>query len=1328
MREITTSFVGGIQRDVTNAMPSESAYYYAENVTLGTDKKGQALYNLNTKLGNKEITLTTDADSYVIPTTAKIIDYIIIQNKDVVVFYKKTGSTGHLIVLLKKLADYTYRPILLYETTDYNIFSIPENYPLRKTLISRYENQEVIKIYWSIIESKKRFFLDIAPVAKEDPNISNSYRNVRSRNISMLLAIPPASLNPPQFLGYTSGKLKAGVIMYAYRLYNVKGNRSYFSPATPLIPLSNSPTNSLRHLKGQDTAGQILDEEEGVGVSAKKGVNLKININSADLAAYNRIELVSIWYSKYRGMPDITICYRGALTSVLNITDTGTNVYGTIELEEFFNFSEDFAYGTAIAKDNILFAGNIEQTKFDIDEVLGYYWDARAYKHNDFGVARVYNISGDYYTGTNGNWTKKAANGDTLGTASSVEEFWDCIANQEQTLSGLPDYGYTADGTTQGAEGPNIRITYNSTYYKIGGNSFVEGWPSYLNLEITPGDTRDFILGLKRSWQPDETYRFGIVFIDSFGRESFVKWVTDLTIPYDASTAYSTVDGTMAVVKIPHFQVNNLPVGFSYRIVYVRREEQDKTIHSEGPIHVGYIAHDDELYTTYGYQYNGVLGLSTASFTAYISPEVLFDKSYTFHEGDHLKLLYLGTGGDIVDTSPGESVVENNIRRIVKLTNTDFIPDSIEISFTEALLYVDNGYPATIGVFNKELTNKVVKTRASGEDYHYGRIGTRVFFNNRLAPDSLYNTRVLVCRLVRSSTGQYGGQTLAAKLNNEYIVAGDINNPNAFYGDNFFGFWDMTTTMWNSETATSRNIHESLMLPLNSTMNPYLRHDDHMAKLIAKYGVLAFSRQEYSVNSIDTSSIDDAWSDLYIYNKVYSEPRSERRFFPKPLDLSMNNTYPHMIKYSDTKMNNEEVDSWLIFRSNNYNEVDTSYDEIRRLVEFNNQVIVFQDKGIAIAAINLTEQLSGTGGPLLLGRGTTLSHFQYVTTDFGLLPKSDVLKSYATIYFLGSNKKLYTFNEGFKSLGELSGITDIIQNAVTEDTTFTGAYEPESAEVEMIFSNPLNDSNFTASYVSGNICTLVGKIDHLRFIKGSVYQMGTNNNTYRYLGRINDNTIQVEMVDAPPLSGVVSLRPYMTVFNNFSISFSEHLNGFISFNTFYPKLLQGYNEKLLTVRNNKFYVSREGKHSIYYDAYQDSLVEVRYATNGKNPKDFPTFSTIMEVWDKNEYVPNRTFYAIRAFNNLQTSENLVLYPHSDVRYQLDLSGEPLTKPTTDHSTLSNCREVNKKWKFVVPRMYQDDTTNRMLDNHMVLRMEIRNYESYKYSMHAPTLIVRDFNH
>jgi len=1343
--KLTTTFVGGMDKDTTKDKFQPTKYYHAENLRVLTDE-GSTTGSIATIKGNVPTTIIVSGDSYNGDLSSFTIkEHVTLRNDIILFYYNLSGETK--IVLLKYIKEGEYRQILLSE------FALTPHFERDVDLhvVARYENNEVQKLYWS--DGSYIRWLNFAPDTNLSGELNSHYTTCRATTLQQMERFPRVSSGKPSFTGYTSGGLRAGVIQYAYRFYKKYGNYSAFSELSDVIALSQDLNSSTKQLRGQDTAGQDLTivGENTAGINTGKGVTLSIQVSSNDASIYDGIEIVSLWYSKNEGIPDINIIEKRLLGSsgTLTVVDNGDTTFGNIEIEEFRELQTELGFLTSAIKDDRLFIGKLKESYFDIDEELGYYFDTRAYSYkndgsNTFALALDDGGTTGYIEDGSG-WKETDITNSTFpysddyvlwaqSTAvANPPEDADCISpssviTQDSHIKLRPqsdEFIYKSNGVTHGGTGPNISFSVNPHPYKIA-NVPDDNTDEVYNLNIgVDGTNEDYILGRKRGWQRGEVYRFFIVFIDSSGRYSFPKWITDYKMP--ESTIVQT-DGITLSAKplVPFFTVSNLPAGYSWQIAYVKRDEANTSVLYSGLLHsdlkdAGQNSQGADLRRFYysgtdnGSRYKTTGSLLENEFT---SPEFLFNKAH-FHSSNLMWRTASKFDNFISSTvNPADDPSKSDVS--AKFWEENIAVDARNANIGNSTLYVDSKLYDEFTLIGDILYNSQV-VNAGGDEL--GRKGTCMILqeidNNILVPNS-----TAYGHIVRTNEGQYGGRTYQDKLLNECIPASAVNDGNCVYGDTFISMFDYQRVLYQDSVDENKKITEVWYFPVESKINLNLRHDDCFSKVYPS--VYARFLQEEGNVVLDGETVN--YSDLYLYSDAYSREGDATLFIGKPLDFSTTKVYDTMIRYSDLKLNGEEIDSWLSFKANNFNEPNTAYGKLLELVEFNDNVLVFQPNGIAVASINKQVQIADdVGVALTLGQGDILDRFDYISSKIGLLERSDVVQSYSGLYFLGSNYKMYRLTQGLESIAELSGLKGYMNTTIDDFSSLKGVYDAENSEVILTVENDNNN----AVYTKASPTVLTGdSINQLRMIVGNTYDLydvdGNLAITTEYLGTSTFFPYSLNFADTLP-DVDYDLSNYLTAPNRFTISYNELLNSFISFYSFRPDFYIRTNNTFISVVDDDLWNHNMGDFSTFYGELLKAVVEITYSNTSKEMADFYNYEFYLDVIKGNEHV-DKTIKSLQAFNTYQHSEELDMYPYTLSRDTVDLSGLPIPDPTGVHTNIHNIRKAVNKWKTIVPRITSSNYDNRAQDYYLLLRIVINNNDAYKYVLHDPSISTREWSY
>ena len=578
MKKFINTFSHGINQDIsTNKYPNTN-FYWAQNFRF-VSKDGLATGALTNVDGNNKILSLGNSEE-------RVIGMCLI--RDTLVIFVASTEGGKIFIWQHTDTDYeTESPVLIY--TDPNL-NFSEDKPIRA--VGRYENEKIQKIYFT---DGSTFFkhlnivhptLGLGAMLDYDVDSLDLVSNVDFSTIDLEVE--------------TGGNLKAGKIQYAYQLYSKRGSETMFSPTSQLIHITEADHNraSIDYFGSE------------VGTIVNKSVN--VTVNNVD-ALFTRIRIVALEYTVLNQDPSVRIVGEYSIENLNSITvsDTGQSI-GEFTLEEFRFIQNNFYPKTIDVKDNYLFAANLTNEYFDITDEE---FDARAFRANNSD--RVYVKEG--------NNTLELVH--SSGVFSNVPDFDHDCYNEFNDVS--KDYNGTIAVTTDtrckyvpgepgilGGKGPNIKYIFTTNRILLDdtprSNNFGEGYPKLsVNLSSEYDNQSNPLTNV--GYQRDEIYRFGIVFFDKKGRQSFVKWIGDIRFPtnrempyiyYDSTTriTYADILGIKFHVNIPESLQDKIS---GYRIVRTERRASDSTVIAQGL--VGYPMYTSVVGDHYGGPYDNYL-------------------------------------------------------------------------------------------------------------------------------------------------------------------------------------------------------------------------------------------------------------------------------------------------------------------------------------------------------------------------------------------------------------------------------------------------------------------------------------------------------------------------------------------------------------------------------------------------------------------------------------------------------------------------------------------------------------------------------------------------
>lgn len=1059
-------FTKGMRRSLSPENYGEESYFEAVNKQIVFDEKSLTA-SITDEQGTTAIVMTS------LLSEGDTISKIFSVRDWIVVFIKTSGN----IYKIKRFKI----------TTANNISSINiiyDNASLTTTVMGnpinavfRYRDDTFCKMYWVSTIGQIRSL--------------NIFEDNSSLSEEMLKAFPPIELSEPTVSSIESGGiLYTGKYQYSYQLFNIDGAETVFSP--PSFPISIGSGN----LYGQS------NEFFGGNSNEVSNKSCIISISNID-NRYENIRIVSIYYKDDVNIPDIRVIAESKLgSSTFTCLDTGAVTLDTYTPEEFnFIGGRVFSSKSIEVKDNFLVASNIEEEYFDIDIDQGTYWDARAYRHysnspifkidgsNSADLSSVAEDANCILSKQDQGFTSKFKRNSTIlggsGTNISYEFFLTSIEI---------DSPVTADpNTINSFKAPSTQTqNWNSSIDSgFSNNSYYKNYASPINAAQLAG------------YQRDEIYRFGIVFIKD-GRHSFVKWIGDIKFPsiheVNGNTTYNngtsnlntfdtfyrdTNTGIMyANVLGIKFTVNNVPSGYKWQIVRVPRTENDKTILTQGVASYNRTTNEggngEKLTRVFSDTSDYISNSATEKYViVFNSPEINYNK------------INIGKSqGDRLVFQKGYTTNNLTVTKLIDESSPDSTGNRCYIIYTKCVDKDDYilGYPATSEKFVNVKDTIKVSPRQSAYIDSFGQTFLSNSFINVINDDhdysanggtaqyiSLDNPFSLLSGTINDSGVSvfnyerlkdsviYGGNTYAARSINNYIKCGSLESGNAdsyvLLGDTFLNYFELLALMYapgkfNKVFSNSYTLYVPVESTINLDMvNGFLRSKSYMAREL-------FSLQETnelgkslmplksneSVLSLeqDVSTYLNAYKDVYIYNNAFSREIDAKKYFPKPLNFKSLNKFKTKIINSELYNGASLSDPWLKFMYISEITLDGQYGDITKILDFNNKLLAFQERAVAVVGFNDREVLqSNSSTTLTLGVGDRLNYYQYLSKKSGTSYHDSIIDTGNGLYYLDNiNKKLMTFQDsGVVSLSDLGECTDLFDKLLFTNNHVTSGYD-----------------------------------------------------------------------------------------------------------------------------------------------------------------------------------------------------------------------------------------------------------------------------------------------
>lgn len=377
-----------------------------------------------------------------------------------------------------------------------------------------------------------------------------------------------------------------------------------------------------------------------------------------------------------------------------------------------------------------------------------------------------------------------------------------------------------------------------------------------------------------------------------------------------------------------------------------------------------------------------------------------------------------------------------------------------------------------------------------------------------------------------------------------------------------------------------------------------------------------------------------------IFNSVYDQQNNFFTFvYEDVANIVHNRAYSNSIQWSMTKNYSSDVDEWCNIQNANTMDLDGDKGEIQALCKLGNNLIAFQDTGIARIQYNEKTQIVTTEGvPIEIANTGKVDGKYYLYDNIGCQDKKTIAKSPSGIYFIDNiNKSIYL-------LGVNGQAVDICTNGGMKSWSLANI-----------------DDNWW-SYYDTNTQELVftNEVESLAY--NDVYKMFSSFLGYgnvRWNFRIKDKMCQV----CPPGFTQVISSTSTTLTNSLRIVDTT---------------------KKHTDMTNTFWKKNSIEATKFFGNY--SPIEIQLHCNPEPTLD-KTFSTVeyrADCFDaSSNYLANESFDTFRAWNEYQdTMETTLLFNDINRNYAV-----------YSRSSVYRLKKKFRIWRIDIPRAYYVDTIN-----------------------------------
>lgn len=443
----------------------------------------------------------------------------------------------------------------------------------------------------------------------------------------------------------------------------------------------------------------------------------------------------------------------------------------------------------------------------------------------------------------------------------------------------------------------------------------------------------------------------------------------------------------------------------------------------------------------------------------------------------------------------------------------------------------------------------VIKTADDFDTYDKAAL---IKYSAPTVPNDADPKKCLVNYIIENDN-QYGGTGEAALASTLYISTGhyqqidstviadncDTGVPSAYNylefngiqvggGDTFVNIVDYGYGLFDQSYAVSASY--GIMFPCENRVNYNLRR----GRKISDFGM----HKESNGVSYNPASPED-----YSYNIGYSSNGDPFAYPALPVNFKNVGKFPYRIRFAGQKFPGELVDSYRIFRTLDYKDVDGQLGEINNLRSREGKTYYWQNNGVGYVPILERQTVSaGDGEATTLGTGGVVDRFDTLSAFYGNQHQwslTDTKDGY--IWFDMRNKDVVVMSAGggIMEITSPLGLKSYFNEAFLEVmSTYYGGTLLNSPTYDASSDRPLMGTGIIGVYDPKL------KVSYL---------------TFKFKQWTQDAA----------LDAVTSYEEYQPISKDFTIAFSHVLNKFTGFHDKTPAIWHRHNQIVLSANNPK---------------------------------------------------------------------------------------------------------------------------------------------------------------
>jgi hypothetical protein len=588
-----------------------------------------------------------------------------------------------------------------------------------------------------------------------------------------------------------------------------------------------------------------------------------------------------------------------------------------------------------------------------------------------------------------------------------------------------------------------------------------------------------------------------------------------------------------------------------------------------------------------------------------------------------------------------------------------------------------------------------------GTTYHHGAL-TVNYYRENLAPYGGISPSSLE-QSIFYSTGHFQPVN-----NSEFTTpANDIfNGIEVWGGDCYLDYYTFLRTYprWTQPSGNKeRDYAVGVSCPIESVLNFTMRQApsasdpiySHLGARPEQSTTTAYSGGLYHVDATDKLQEEFNLNASFLYRELL------KFSFTRPIGFENIYKFPTRWRYSDDKFYGSNIDSWRLFQTNWFQDMNGSYGAITSSEYFFNQIYSFQESAFGRLRARDRQLIDSSTGALTTGVGDKLDGIDYISTKYGNQHQFSMVNSGNSLYWIDVDKRkaMRFAQDGKLSLSDMRGLHTFFKYATgyfyNKDSPAAGEgicggydygnnqlywtfnrdyYRPTAAAIFVDSENIKNPD-----YYSQNTTIMLNGTGGAVIFPETTFVNSENKATVYYIAVDPDSTNPVEVqngVANPPSTNTIAtanagefweisrgnageswvatqVQESDITTPRYTVSYNEDLNRFISYYSFKPTFYIPYKDLLVThdkdfpnIGNEMFVEDRTGNNARYYGVNYKSLITL-------SSQDNPYFS--------------KTFDNIRLSSNREANDKFsrYLYETDTQKYYFDLANDTRRKYLED---------------------------------------------------------------